>query len=126
MDHIALDRAGSHDGNLDHQIIEAARAQARQHVHLRAAFHLKHTQRIALAQHVVHHRVLARDGGKSQVTSVMCAQQIEAFADAGEHAQCQHIDLEDAQRINVILVPFDEAAIGHRAVADGDRLDSGP
>ena len=42
MHHVALDRPGAHDRHLDHQIVEAARFQTRQHGHLRAAFDLKH------------------------------------------------------------------------------------
>jgi hypothetical protein len=106
----------------DDQIIELARAQARQHVHLRPAFHLEHAERIALAQHVVNRRILARDGGERQRLAVMRLQQVEAFADAGQHAQRQHIDLEDAQRVDIVLVPFDEAAVGHGAIADRHGL----
>ncbi|GAV36889.1 hypothetical protein ROTAS13_04578 [Roseomonas sp. TAS13] len=41
MHHVALDRAGPHDRHLDHQVVELPGAQARQHVHLRPAFHLE-------------------------------------------------------------------------------------
>jgi hypothetical protein len=54
MHHAALNRAGPNDRGFDDQVIEAARRQARQHIHLRARFDLKHAERIALAQHVVH------------------------------------------------------------------------
>ena len=40
--HVALDGAGADDGDLDDEVVELARAQARQHVDLRAAFHLEH------------------------------------------------------------------------------------
>ena len=122
VDHIALDRPGADNRHLDHQIIEAARAQPRQHVHLRPAFDLEHPQRIALAQHVVNLGILARDRRERQRLAVMCAQQIEAFADAGQHPQRQNIDLEDAERVDIVLVPFDETALGHRAVADRHGL----
>ena len=36
MHHAALDRPGAHDRGLDHEVVEAARRQPRQHVHLRA------------------------------------------------------------------------------------------
>ena len=122
MDHIALDRPGPDNRDLDHQIVEAARAQPREHVHLRAAFDLKHAERVPLAQHVVNLGVLARDARQCQVFAVMCAQQIEAFADAGQHAERQHIDLEDAERVDIILVPLDKAAFWHRAVANRHSL----
>jgi hypothetical protein len=61
MHHAALDRPRPHDRRFDHQIVEAARRQPRQHVHLRARLDLEHAQRIAPAQHVVHLRALRRD-----------------------------------------------------------------
>ena len=61
MHHAALDRAGPHDRDLDHEIVEAARLQPRQHVHLRARFDLEHAERVAVAHHVVDLRVLGRD-----------------------------------------------------------------
>ena len=58
MDHVALDRPRPDDRHLDHQIVEAARLEPRQHVHLRPALDLEHAERIALAQHVVDLRLL--------------------------------------------------------------------
>ena len=57
---LALDRARPHDRHLDHQVVEIARPQARQHGHLRARFDLEHADRIGAADHLVHRRVLAR------------------------------------------------------------------
>ena len=54
------------------------------------------------------------------------AQQIEALANAGEHAQRQDIHFENTQRIDIVLVPFDETALGHCAIADWDRLGQWP
>ena len=34
----------------------------------------------------------------------------------------EDIDLEDLQRVDVVLVPFDETALGHGAVADRHDL----
>ena len=118
MNHIALDRPRPHDGDFDHQIVELARLEARQHVHLRAAFHLEHAQTVAFYQHVIHPRILPRRGRQRQIAAMMGAQQIEAFLQTGQHPQRQHVDLEDTERVDIVLVPFDEAAIGHRAIAD--------
>jgi hypothetical protein len=41
MHHVALDRAGADDRDLDHEVVETARAHPGQEVHLRAAFHLE-------------------------------------------------------------------------------------
>ena len=48
MHHVALDRARAHDRHLDDEIVEVARLQARQHVHLRPALDLEHADRIGL------------------------------------------------------------------------------
>ena len=50
----------------------------------------------------------------------------KALADAGEHAERQHVDLQQAERVDVVLVPFDEGAVVHRRVADGHDLDQRP
>ena len=122
VDHVALDRPGADNRHLDHQVIETARPQAGQHVHLRPALDLEHPERIPLAEHVVDRRILARDRGEHQVLPVMITQQVQAFADAGQHAQRQYVDLQDAQGVDIVLVPFDETAIGHGPVAHWHRL----
>ncbi len=119
MHHVALDRAGPHDRDLDDEIVEGARFQARQHVHLRAAFDLEHAERLAPLQHLVNFVVVLRlDVGQLVSLPLVVGDQVEAFADAGQHAQRQHIDLHHAQRVDVVLVPFDEGAVVHRGVAD--------
>ena len=54
--------------------------------------------------------------------AVMLLQQREALADAGEHAEAEHIDLEQPERVEIVLVPFDEGAVLHGGVADGHDL----
>ena len=53
-------------------------------------------------------------------------QQRERLADAGEHAQAQHIDLEQTERVEIVLVPFDEGAMLHGGVADRNDLRQRP
>ena len=52
----------------------------------------------------------------------MALDQIEALADGGQHAERQHVDLEHAERVDVVLVPFEEGAIRHGAVVDRHGL----
>src|SRR4029453_3281974 len=47
---------------------------------------------------------------------------LECLAQACEHAQPEHINLENAERIEIILVPFDEGAVLHCAIADRHDL----
>ena len=64
MHHVALDRARPHDRDLDDQIVEGARLDARQHRHLRPALDLEGAERVGLADHRVGARILGRDGGE--------------------------------------------------------------
>ncbi len=52
----------------------------------------------------------------------MRLRELECLAQTGEHAKAKHIDLEDAERVEIVLVPFDEGAVGHRAIADRHHL----
>ncbi len=52
----------------------------------------------------------------------MPGQQLEALADAGQHAERQDVDLEDAERIQVVLVPFHHGALGHGGIGDRHHL----
>ena len=119
MHHITLNGTGADDGDFNDEIIKAARLQARQHVHLRTGFDLKHAKRIRFAQHVVNRLVFTRHGGEVEVEAIPLLDQFKTFANAGEHAQCQHINLQHGEGINVVLVPGDEGAVVHGGIADG-------
>ena len=109
---------GPHDRDLDDEIVEGARFQTRQHVHLRAALDLEHAERFTAAQHVVDRLVVLRDGREFPALALVIGDQIKAFADAGQHAQRQHVDLHHVEGVDVVLVPFDEGAVVHRGIAD--------
>ena len=112
MHHIALDRAGPHNRHFNHKIINIARFQPRQHVDLGTAFDLKHADRITITQHVIDRRIVTRHG---QIRlSVIKADQIKGLADTGQHPECQNINLHDAQRVDIVLVPLDKIPILHR------------
>ena len=112
--HVALDRAGAHDRDLDHQVVECARAQARQHVHLRAAFHLEHADGIRAGQHRIGRGVVLRHAVQRKARPARLLDQREGAADAAEHAKAEHIDLQDPERLDIVLVPFDRGAVFHR------------
>ena len=44
--------------------------------------------------------------------------QIERLLQAAQHAEAEHVDLEDAEGFEVVLVPFDDGAVLHRRVLD--------
>ena len=116
VDHAALDWPGANDGDLDHQVIKATRAQARQHAHLGPALDLEHAHGVGGADHVVGGGVIGRDVLQAQKPAAPLPDQRKAAADGAEHAQRQHIDLEQAHGVEVVLVPLDDAALGHGGV----------
>jgi hypothetical protein len=91
--HAALDRAGPHDGDLHHQVVVAARLQARQHGHLRPALDLKHADCVGLADHVVGLHIARFDLVHLQLAAAHLVHQRQAAANRRQHAQRQHIDL---------------------------------
>ena len=118
MHHVTLDRAGADDRDLDNEIVETFRLESRQHAHLRPALDLEDAERIGAAQHLVHGRHFARHACQRVAWAAVPCDQIECFADACQHAQRQDIDLEDAERVEIVLVPFDHRAIGHGGVGN--------
>ena len=124
MDHAALNGPGPHDGDFDHQVVEAAWPQPGQHAHLRTRFDLEHAHGVGGADHLVGIGVFGRDVLQAKalraVKRAMAAQgdEVERTADGTQHAECQHIDLEQAEGIEVVLVPLNDAALGHGRVFD--------
>ena len=121
MDHAALDGAGPHDRHLDDEVVVLPGFQTRQHRHLRPALDLEHADRIGLAQHVV-------DGGvrgihaERRPLAIVLLDQVEALAQAGQHAEAQHVDLVDLQGVEVVLVPFDDGTVVHGRILDRHQL----
>ncbi len=93
MHHVALDRPGADDRDLDHQVVKTLGPHPGQKVHLRPAFHLKDAKAVGAAEHPVGLRVLGRQGGQAEPLLVVFLQQIEGLGDAGQHPQGQDIDL---------------------------------
>ena len=87
MHHVALDRPGPHDRDLDDEIVEFLRLQPRQHRHLRAALDLEHADGVGALDHAVDRVVFVLDAKRSRVDAVMRLQQIEAAPQAGQHAE---------------------------------------
>ena len=51
----------------------------------------------------------------------MVGEEIEGAAHAAEHAQAQHIDLHELQRLDIVLVPLDDLPVVHGGGLDGDE-----
>ena len=87
MHHVALDRARSHDRDLDHQVVKGSGFDARQHRHLRPALDLKSAERVRFADQRVGARVFRRDRRQIEVDALVLAQEVESLLHAGQHSQ---------------------------------------
>ena len=94
MHHAALNRPRSHDRHLDHQIVIAFRFQARQHAHLRARFNLEYADGVGTLDHLIGGGVFAGNILHGHRQAAPAANEIQRFANRGEHAQRQHIDFQ--------------------------------
>ena len=122
MHHVTLDWPRADNRNLDDEVVEYAWFQAWQHGHLRTAFDLEDTDGIGFAQHVVHSGIARGHGGKVDAAAVMLFQQVETLADTAQHSQREHVDLENAERVQVVLVPFDGGAVFHGGIGNGHKF----
>ncbi len=111
--HAALDGAGPHNGHLHHQVVKAARLQARQHAHLGAAFNLEYAHGVGAADHAVGGRVFGGYVGQGHGAAAPAGHQVQGAVQCAQHAQGQHVHLHEAQGLQVVLVPFDGGAPGH-------------
>ena len=118
MHHSALNRAWTDDGDLDHQVEITTRFEPRQHRHLRPRLHLEHAHRLAFAQHVVRGRILRGNVLHAELPSFELALELQRPPDRRHHAQRQAVDLQQAQRIQIVLVPLNDGAIRHRGILD--------
>src|SRR5690554_172348 len=75
-----------------------------------------------MAHHLINLLVILRDIGEGKVKPVMFLGQVKAFPDTGEHTQSQNIYLQEAQRFNIILVPFYTRPVCHPCIHDGTKI----
>ncbi len=122
VDHVPEDGPGADEGDLDGEVVEALRLQPGEQVHLRPALHLEDADRVRLTEHPVHRRVLAGDGGQVEPGATVLLDQRERLREHRQHAQAEEVDLEDAERVQVVLLPLDDGAVLHRGVLHRHHL----
>ena len=72
----ALDRPGSNEGHLDHQVIEPSRLQPRQGRHLGPRLDLEHPDGVRPAEHRVN-LVLLGDGGEVDLVAAVLSDEVD-------------------------------------------------
>ena len=103
------------------------RFQPRQHRHLGTRLDLEHADGVGVLHHLVDRGVfLAQQAVHGDRAAVQLVDEVQRAPDGGEHAERQHIDFEQAQVLQVILVPLDDAALGHRCIFDRHQAREGP
>ena len=120
MHHASLYRPRPDDADFYHQIVEFTRLQTRQHGHLRARFDLEDAHRICLADHVIGLFIFRRNILHPEQDSTSRGNQIQRAANGGEHAQREHVDFHQPYRVQIVLVPLDDAAVRHGGIFDGN------
>ena len=121
----ALDGPGSDEGHLHHQVVEGAGLEAGQRGHLGPALDLEHPDRVGPAQHVVD-LVLLGDVGQVDLHAVGVADQVDGVVQGAEHAQAQQVELDQAHRRAVVLVPLQDGAVLHAGPLHRAHLDHRP
>ena len=121
----ALDRAGSDQRHLDHQVVEPAGLQPRQRRHLRPRLDLEHSNGVGAAQHPVHVVVL-RDGRQVDLVAPVFADEVDGVVQRGQHPETEQVELDEASASAVVLVPLQHRALVHPPPLDRAHLDHRP
>src|SRR3546814_16529278 len=111
MDHIALDRAGAHDRDLDHQVVEAFGLDPRQHRHLGAAFDLEDAQGIGLLDHYIDRRIIVLQVGNADRNPRMLAKQFDRHLTGAEHVESEHLDIHGLADVDNVFITFYNCAL---------------
>ena len=118
----ALDGAGADEGDLDHEVVEGAGLEPGQRGHLGPALHLEHADGVGRAEHVVDGVVLG-DVGQVDLEAVGAGHEVDRAVQGGEHAEAEQVELHQAGRRAVVLVPLEHGAVLHAGPLDRAHLD---
>ena len=111
MHHAALDRPRPHDGDLDHQVVEVLRFQARQHAHLRAALDLEHADAVAAAEHLVDRLVLGHLAARAQ--HLLHRPRRCSFWPTNSSARCTALSMPSASTSTLIRPSVSRSSLSH-------------
>ncbi len=97
MHHVALDRSGADDGDLDDEIVVVSAACSRGSIDICARDSIWNTPTVsARRDHLVDARIFGGYVGKLERPPTKATDQRQRAPDGREHAEPQHIDLEQA------------------------------
>ena len=117
-----LDRAGPDQRDFHDEVVEVAGPQPRQRGHLGAALHLEHAHGVGRAQQVVDLFFL-RDGCEIHVDPFVLAYEVDRDVQHREHAETEQVELHEAGRRAVVLVPLEHRTALHARPFDRAELE---
>src|SRR5688572_26121533 len=94
LEHVADDRAGPNDRDLDDDVIKSTRLRLWQECDLGAALDLKHPDRVGVLQRLVNLRVIMRDLVEIEIFAVMFTNERDRVTQHGHHSQTKQVDLD--------------------------------
>ena len=118
MDRVALDRSGPDDRHLDDQVVERLRPGAWQGLHLRPGLDLEHADRVRFAAQLVDRGVVQRQLVEVGADTGRVLDQLQRLGHDRECAEAEHVHLDQAQVLDVVLVELDDAPPLHRRRLD--------
>ena len=95
MDGLALNRARTHERDLDGEIVDVLRTRAQQALHLRPALDLEVADRVGALDLLVDRLVVERDPGKVDRLAAQSRDLVDAVLDRREHSEPEQVDLEE-------------------------------
>ena len=116
--HFPDDGSGANNRDLHDDIVETFGVQARQAGHLRAAFDLKHADRVRLLQRGIDGGIVRRQMAEIDFFAIVLANDLQRIFQHGHHSQAEQIHFHDAHVGAIFLVPLHDHAAGH-----GGRLE---
>ena len=117
----ALDRAGPDQRDFHHEVVEAAGPQPRQRGHLGPALDLEHADGVGRAQQVVDLGFL-RDRREVDLDLLVGADEVDREVQHRQHAQPEQVELHEARRRAVVLVPLEHRPAFHARPLDRAEL----
>ena len=118
MHYLSDDGAGTNDGDLYDEIVEARRTVPRQGRHLCPTLHLKHAYGVGLLQDFINILILRQ---LSQVygLAIVPRYQFDAVLQDSHHPKAEEVYLDDAKIGTVFLVPLTTVRPGMEARSSG-------
>ncbi len=108
-----LDGPGPDQRHLHHQVVEHPWLQPRQRGHLGAGLHLEHPDGVGPLQHLVHGRFAQVELGQVDLDALVLGDQVDGVVQRREHAEPEHVELHQTDCRAIVLVPLQDAAVGH-------------